>query len=296
MDQVSLFSFTSKTPTLVSSVPSGVWLTGCCSIWNKGFKGKNIIIGIIDTGVDSSHPDLRGKMIKRRNYVKDAVAEKRFNVHGTHVAGTILANGKIKGVAPDAKFIDYRVLDVNGNGYLKNIIQAITDATNDGCHILNLSLGSDSRNSSLENAVNYAISKGVVVVAAAGNSGPNTVSYPAAYPGVLSIGAIDYDTSTCKISLPVTPWFSSTNKNVFAACDGWKILSCVPGGGYKILSGTSMASPHASGIVALLMSQGFRKNILQETKNKTLDILAPGKDDLSGYGLLTFFKSISPLM
>ena len=272
---------------------SGILLTGAPLFWKKQITGKGIIIGILDSGIDSSHPDLKNKIIKQRDYVGDNIIKSKYHPHGTHVAGIIAANGKIKGVAPDAKIIDYRVLDVNGIGSFENISKAIIDATNDGCHIINLSLGAPFSSKGLDDALKYALSKKILVVAAAGNDGKDHISYPAAFPGVLSVGAIEYNITSSKITLPRNPWFSDSNKYVCVACDGWKVSSCTPNSSYKEMTGTSMASPHASGYAALILSSGIKKEMLYNfMKSSTVDILTPGRDDLSGNGLLTVYKQL----
>src|SRR5665647_1863191 len=119
------------TTKATSNIPDSVWATGATTLWNQGFEGNGVLIGVIDTGIDDTHPALVGKVVKRRDYVKDGKASILYNPHGTHVAGTIAANSSIlKGVAPKANLADYRVLDVNGSGSFVNVTRAIIDATN----------------------------------------------------------------------------------------------------------------------------------------------------------------------
>lgn len=243
------------------SVPDSVWAMGAPLIWGNTNmdKGEGVVIGIIDTGVDDSHPVLQGKVLGRRDYVKDNRPKTSYNPHGTHVAGTICADTTLKGVAPKAKIRDYRVLDVNGSGTFANVTQAVRDAADDGCHIINMSLGSSSSYTPLRDAIKYAVSKNVLVVVAAGNEGPNKISYPGAYPEVVSVGAVQFDSSNGNITLPSTPWFSNTNAEVDVCADGWQVYSCIPNNKYARYSGTSMATPHIVGFAALLRNRLLKK-------------------------------------
>ena len=236
-----------------TNVPDSIWVLGTTTLWEQGFDGKGVIIGVIDTGIDDTHPVLKGKVLKRRDYVKDRRSSTSFNPHGTHVSGTIAADSSIlKGVAPKVNLIDYRVLDVNGSGTYANITRAIIDATNDGCHIINMSLGGPSPYLPLRKAIQNAVAKGVLVVCAAGNEGAGKLSYPGAYPEVVSVGAVQFDSSTGNITLPMTPWFSNTNPEVDVCSDGWQVFSCVPGNKYDIYSGTSMSTPSLTSFAALM--------------------------------------------
>lgn len=281
-----------------NSVSDSIWIIGSTIFWAYGNEGENINIGIIDTGVDSTHPVLQGKIIKRRNYVNDGASEKQFNSHGTHVAGTICANGNnLKGVAPKAKIYDYRVLDRNGSGTYENVTKAIRDSVSDGCHILNLSLGGSSGYQPMHDAIKYAVSKGILIIVAAGNEGPNKVSYPANYPEVISVGAVQYDFPTGTLTTPSTPWFSNTNPEVDVCADGWQVYSCIPDNKYAIYSGTSMASPHVAGFAALVRNKLKEKLKRDPTysemylfmKVSTLNVPSLNKNNLMGAGFVTLY-------
>ena len=255
--QVKLVTYSQNNSTIeaknTSNVPDSVWVTGAATLWNLGFEGNGVRVGVIDTGIDNSHPALNGKVIKRRDYVRDGKATSLYNPHGTHVAGTIAANfSGLKGVAPKASLLDYRVLDVNGSGTFANVTQAVIDAVNDGCHIINMSLGSSYSHAPLQKAISYAVSKNVLVVVAAGNEGANRISYPAGYPEVVSVGAVQFDPINGNVIVPQTPWFSNTNPQVDICADGWQTFSCVPGNKYAAYSGTSMSSPIVCGFAALM--------------------------------------------
>lgn len=247
-------------PSTSNPVPDSIWVTGAPLIWSQGNAGEGIKVGIIDTGIDSSHPVLLNKVVKRNDYVKDGASTTQFNSHATHVAGTICADSNnLKGIAPKVAIYDYRVLDKNGSGSYANVTQAIRDAANDGCHLINMSLGGPTDYAPMRDAVKYAVSKGCLIIVAAGNEGAGKISYPANYPEVISVGAVQFDSSLGQITLPSTPWFSNTNPEVDVCADGWQVYSCVPNNQYAIYSGTSMATPHVTGFTALLRNRLKKK-------------------------------------
>lgn len=282
-----------------SYIPDSVWVTGAPIMWNQSYQGDGCKIGIIDTGIDNTHPDLKNNVLFRRDYVKDNNQPQNFNPHGTHVAGTVAANGLIKGIAPLAKLIDYRVLGNDGSGSYFNITKAVNDSVNDGCNIINMSLGGPFDYVPLHNAIKNAVNRNVLVVVAAGNEGPNKISYPAFYPEVLCVGAVNFNKDTGVIDLPFKPWFSNSNREVDIAADGWQILSTVPNNSYGYSTGTSMSSPNVTGISALLWNR-YNKKIKKPTydqlfglaKSTTVDILEKNNDYVSGAGFATLYPEL----
>ena len=223
-------------------------------------------VAVLDTGIDVTHEDLQGVFVwgysfylKNREItgqectVNDPSPCKDGNGHGTHVTGTIAAQNNavgVLGVAPDVDIYTIKVLSDRGSGTYSAISNGIIIATNgpdgvvgtaDDANVISMSLGGSSGTAELEAAVNYALNNGVVIVAATGNDGASTPSYPAAYPGVMKIGAID--------SSNVIASFSNRGEDVFAP--GVDVLSSTPGNNYESWAGTSMATPHAAGVVAL---------------------------------------------
>jgi major intracellular serine protease len=285
-------------------IPSGVWATGAPTLWSQAVTGKTCLVGVIDTGIERDHPDLKDKVVIHRDYVGDTVDRARWNPHGTHVAGTIAANGKIVGVAPHARLADYRVLNGEGAGTYLNITRAIYQATLDGCHIINLSLGGPIPYHPMHAAIQNAVDNGVLVVAAVGNEGdgnPATeeISYPGYYHEVCGAGAVQFSTSADEPSTILDAYFSNTNREVDVAAPGWQVWSTIPGG-YAAYSGTSMASPHVSGFAALLYDK-FRMRTQQVVppgmlfgmvKSMTVDINELGIDDATGAGFITFYPDI----
>jgi subtilisin family serine protease len=252
-------------------------------------------VAVIDTGIDKNHPDLVGRVLFTRDYVGE---DKPLHPHGTHVAGTIAATGrnKIFGIAPEASLVDYRVLDTEGSGSTAVIAKAITDAANDGCNVISMSLGGPEDDTQLRKAVQYAVSKGVLVVVAVGNEGPGRISYPGFYPEVVGVGAVNFSTRG-EIE---HAYFSNTNKEVDVCCEGVDVISCIPDGGYADYSGTSMATPHVSGIAALLFQKIFTNTGKKPTeavlytmlKTMSLDVLINGIDKKTGAGYVTFYPSL----
>ena len=161
-----------------------------------GFDGTGIKVAVIDTGVDYNHTDIsgfgpHGKVVGGYDFVENDNFPQDTNGHGTEVAGIIAANGNLKGVSPGARILAYRVSDT-GNGVSSDlIVKAIEKAVSDGAKIINLSLGVNRTNDKIDDAINYAFGKGVVVVAAAGNSGPElkTIGSPGQDPHTITVGA-----------------------------------------------------------------------------------------------------------
>jgi major intracellular serine protease len=221
--------------------------------WNAGYTGKGIIVAVIDTGIDNVHPDLKGKVINSINFTNEPLSQS----HGTHVAGTIAANGWLKGGAYDCQLIDIKALATNG-GTIANIVKAIRYAVDYGATVINMSLGTtrlpQSDIDQMNAAINYAWSKGVLCVAASGNDGtsvgtPDPYSYPAAIDKVYSVAACIVGEDLNQIQLS---YFSNENNKVDIAACGQDVLSSVIGGKYAIFSGTSMATPHVTAMAAIL--------------------------------------------
>lgn len=260
---------------------------GAPAAWNRTV-GVGSRIAIVDTGIDGDHPDLDGKIVAQRDMVdNDVVAEDDRAGHGTHVAGTVGAetnNGAgVAAVCPACKLLvaksgDSRVL------YDSDIVQGIYWSVNNRAKAINLSLGSQGNSRILEHAVNYAWGHGVVVVAAAGNENTGRPSYPAAYRNVISVSATDLQNRRAR--------FSNYGK-IDVAAPGVRILSTVPGGGYDIKAGTSMASPHVAALAGLLAAQGrSAPEIRRRIQSTATDLGAEGKDRLFGWGLINANRAV----
>jgi subtilisin family serine protease len=264
-----------------------------------------VIVAIIDTGVDLDHPDLVAKITSGSevgyNYVSPGSPpndDSSLN-HGTHVAGIAAAssnNGKgIAGVSWGARIMPLKVLDSSGNGSTYNLSLAIRYAADHGARVINMSLGGGCGLGwpDVEDAVNYALGKGAVLVAASGNNYSTPVLCPAAINGVIAVGATD--------SSDNRPSFSTYGSALAVAAPGSSIYSTIidsnPAGlgTYGYLSGTSMATPHVAGLAALLwsfapsLSNSQVRNTIQTT---TDDLGTAGWDQYYGYGRINARRAL----
>ncbi|MBP0724106.1 S8 family peptidase [Bacillus sp. RG28] len=251
-------------------MPPGVKLINAPTAWQKSDKGKDIVVAVLDTGCKTDHVDLKDRIIGVRNFTTDDNSDPNnvsdYAGHGTHVAGTIAAtenNQGVLGVAPQAKLLIVKVLaGKKGSGAYEWIINGINYAANwkgpngEKVRVISMSLGGPQDVPELHEAVKNAISKGVLVVCAAGNSGDNRpdtdeFDYPGAYQEVVEVGAVDLNKNISR--------FSDSNLNVDLVAPGEGILSTYNNGGYATLSGTSMATPHVSGGSALIIKQSEKE-------------------------------------
>lgn len=222
----------------------------CPASWDITMGSDAVVIAIVDTGVDLDHPDLAAKLVPGTDFVNGDDVPDDDNGHGTHCAGIAAAATNnslgVAGVAPNCKIMPVKVLDASGNGYLSTVAQGIRYAADGGAKVISLSLGSTAASQTLQQAVNYALSKGALVVAAAGNEGTTVRFYPAACNGVVSVAASD--------SSDARAAFSNYGSWVSVAAPGVRILSTWPGDAYAYASGTSMATPFVAGAAAVLFS------------------------------------------
>jgi len=238
-------------------IPDGVNMINAPFMWSKGITGKNVKIAVIDSGCDITHKDLQNRIIGGRNFTTEDNSNinkyQDYNGHGTHVCGTIAASNNnygVIGVAPDAQLLILKALDKNGSGSMKNIIDAINFAISQRVDIISMSLGACTDVSQLHEVIKKAVDSNILVVCAAGNEGDGSgatdeFSYPAGYNEVISVGAVDFSKSAAR--------FSDSNKEVDLVAPGVNIISTFLNGKYETLSGTSMATPHVTGFLALLI-------------------------------------------
>ncbi|MCO8273177.1 S8 family peptidase [Actinoplanes sp. TRM 88003] len=269
--------------------------------WTKS-TGAGVTVAVLDTGVDAQHPDLAANVLTGFDATTDkAGVSTDANGHGTHVAGTIAAvtgNGKgISAVAPNTKILPVRVLAANGSGNMSDVAEGIVWAADHGATVINMSLGSTSKVTAVTNAITYARSKGVTIVAAAGNERAKNspTSYPAADAGVIAVAATD---SSDKVAT-----YSNAGAYVDVAAPGSGILSTYPtalGGktGYATMNGTSMASPHVAAVVALL--EAYQPTLTPDQiettlKNTAVDLGAKGRDDDFGAGRIDPVAALTAL-
>jgi thermitase len=265
---------------------------------------SGVKVGIVDTGIMANHEDLSGKVV-------DCAGVRSFGIflgllsnptidpgrcvddngHGTHVAGTIAAranNGKgIAGVAFNSRLAICKGLDSNGAGPVAGVANCLTYLTQVGAKVISMSLGASSASSALASAVASA-SASALLIAAAGNDGTSTLNYPAGFPQVVSVAATDRNDAH--------PSFSTSNSDVEVAAPGVDILSTWFDGGYRTLSGTSMATPHVAGVAAVIAGQPGSGGPAQwrAKLDAAVDhIGSAGRNAQFGYGRVNLAKAVA---
>ena len=281
--------------------------------------GKGINIAVLDTGVNTSHLDLVNRVEQCKDFTTNVTVVNGSctdnNGHGTHVAGSALADAGtdktgVYGVAPEADLWAYKVLLDSGSGYSDDIAAAIRHAADQATAtgtktIISMSLGSASNNSLISNAVNYAYGKGVLVIAAAGNEGyaAGTIGYPGALVNTIAVAALEnvQENGTYRVANYSSRGVRSTAGNyviqqgdVEVSAPGSAIYSTWFNGGYNTISGTSMATPHVSGLAAKIWASNPNWTQIQvrteiQNRAKAVDIkggyyAATGDDIASGFG------------
>ncbi|MEB3101862.1 S8 family peptidase [Ferviditalea candida] len=240
------------------SIPWGVKKIKAPQVWKKA-TGRKINIGVVDTGVDYAHPDLRLSLGRGINLLNRLLPPVDDNGHGTHIAGTIAASNKIngiRGVAPGAVIHPVKAFDYNGSAFVSDIIMGIDWCVNNRMDIINMSFGMKHRSQSLFDAVLGAYNAGIVIVSSSGNDSKRfNVDYPARFQETIAVGATDTDDKIAS--------FSNRGKQIDVYAPGEKIFSTWTGGKYNELSGTSMATSHVTGLIALLLSS--RPNLSPKT-------------------------------
>lgn len=294
-----------------SEIPYGVKMLKAPEIWEKGEKGKGIVIAILDTGIDRNHPDLKDRIIDGRNFTAEGDRDDYtdMNGHGTHVAGTIAGSqdGKgVVGVAPEAQLLICKVLGANGSGSYKGITDAIKWATKwrgpngERVRVMNMSLGGPYNDRHQHRAILEACSEGILVVVASGNEGDADeetleYGYPALIGECVTIGACDEDKQLA--------YFSNNSRQVDFISAGVDVLSTYPTGQYAVLSGTSMATPHVTGAIALIINMGEKYFGRTLTESEIYALVAKASCSLGfrptseGHGaidLTTLYKLCNP--
>lgn len=216
----------------------------------KYSQGEGVRVAVIDTGCDLYHEDIKNNLIEGKNFVDKGKDPIDRNGHGTHVSSTIAAENNslgMVGVAPKTKIMPLKALNDDGSGDLRDIIEAIVWAADQSVDFITMSLGAPRGTTQLHDAIKYASSKNIVVFCAAGNSGTDSaLMYPASYPEVISIGAIDENLNRTE--------FTCSGEELDFLAPGHDIIGAVPGNGYATMSGTSMSNPYAVGCASLLLS------------------------------------------
>lgn len=251
----------------------GLQLINAPEVWNSGYTGEGVVVGIIDSGIDHDHPDLAGKVLHHKDFTNDASTDDR-NGHGTHVAGTIAggsASGRHIGVAPDVDLVIAKVFDDRGSTSLSILLEAMewmldpdeNSETNSAPRIVSNSWGGSQFTIGFTNIVRTWKRFEIFPNFAAGNSGPRWFSMgaPGSYPFSYAVGAIDEDSDAAWFSSrgPILwwnrdeHWFPRFHIKPDIAAPGVDTYSSIPDGKYARYSGTSMATPHISGVIALML-------------------------------------------
>lgn len=267
----------------------------------QNITGKGVRVAIIDSGINSNHEDFFGTDIAEgHNYIDNTSDTGDSFGHGTFISGIIAAqagNGVgIEGMADGVTLVPLKVFNGSG-GDVRNVIAAIYDAVDVyHCDVINMSFGFDVDYGPLHDAVRYACSKGVILVAAAGNDGTSVADYPASYPDIVGVGSVSYDSQTSS----VTESSFSERSGVFVTAPGADIVSLRydQNDGYAQGDGTSFSTPEVTAMAA--MAKQANKNITEDEfkkllQNSSIDLGDPGKDTLYGYGLVNVKSFISLL-
>ena len=261
------------------------------SAWNYTV-GSSTPIAILDSGVDSSHPDLAGRIMAGWNFVNNNSNTSDVRGHGTGVTGVVAAatnNGiGVAGVTWGNPIMPLLVLDANNYASYSNVAAAITYAADRGVRVISLSLGGTSASSTLQSAVDYAWNRGAIVVAAAGNSSSTTPWYPANCDKAIAVAATDQNDAKAS--------FSNYGSWISVSAPGDYIWSTTSGGGYGQWWGTSLATPIVSGVAALTLAvkPSLSAAALVDLIEKNADDLgSAGFDDSFGWGRVNAYRTVS---
>lgn len=300
-----------------SSEQNGLAMIGASKAWDLTLGDPRVVIAIVDSGVDLNHPDLKANLVPGYNAITDGQTPPQDdNGHGTHAAGIAAAVGDnrigVTGACPRCKIMPVKALDAQGGGGDGfNVAKGIIWAVDHGASVINLSLGAPKQELTLKQAVKYALSHNVPVVAAAGNGvetqtangiemvGADELNYPAAEPGVIAVGAVNFNRERTK--------FSNFGNWVSVMAPGSGILSTMPTSpvymttdeGYRTeydtMDGTSMATPMVAGVIGLLRSRHPEltpAQIKARLEGTTIDLGAPGFDPDYANGMIDAYRAI----
>lgn len=266
------------------------------SAWNYAKSDASVKVAILDTGIDQDHSDLSSKIVANKNCTSSSTVDDLYG-HGTHVAGIAAATTNnaagVAGMGYNASLMNVKVLGDDGSGAYSWIASCLTWAADNGARVVNMSLGGSFNSQTLQNAVNYAWNKGVVLAAAAGNNGSQAASYPAYYSKVIAVAATDSNDKKAS--------WSNFGKWVDVAAPGVSIYSTLPNHAtiigalnYGSLSGTSMASPHVAGLAALIWPTpygGSNSNVRKQIEGTADKIAGTGKQWT--YGRINALKAVT---
>ncbi len=250
-------------------------------------KGDDVLVAVIDSGIDVAHPDLAGSIAQSYDAIGTAMTPHK---HGTSMAGLVAGHGKLMGAAPNARVLAIRAFDPAGKsaeGTTFNILKGIDWAAAHGARVINMSFAGPA-DPAIGRSLEAARKKGIVLVAAAGNEGAKSAPlYPAADPNVIAVSATDADDKLLEQS--------NRGNHIAIAAPGSQIMVAIPDGGYEVSSGTSYSAAEISGIIALLIERkpgltpDQARNVLMATAK---DIGPPGRDPMFGAGLADAYAAL----
>jgi hypothetical protein len=305
-DDLVYATFTPNDPSFSSQWgPPAISAT---SAWDITLGSKSVVVAVIDTGVQYNHPDLSSNMWKNSdgtygcNYVNSYSSScsntnvNDDNGHGTHVAGIVAAtinNGMGVAGISQSRIMAVKVLNSQGSGSWSSVASGIQWATDHGAKIISMSLGGSS-SATIQNAVQYAYSRGVLLIAAAGNQNGGAIQYPASYSQVIAVTAIDQNSKIASFSSTGSKAeLTAPGVNIYSTCSGSP--GVCSGSQYSSLSGTSMAAPFVSGVAALVwsvdstISRDAVRSILDSTAD---DLGSQGRDSYYGYGRVDAYGAV----
>lgn len=239
---------------------------------------REIVVAVVDTGLNAAHPEFAGRIVEGYDFVNFDADPTDDHGHGTHVAGIIAAGANsvgMVGVCPTCKIMPVKALNAGNSGTWSTVARGILYAIEHDADVINLSLGASTGSETVRQAIVAAQEAGLIVVAAAGNSGSTAPHYPAAYPGVIGVSATDNND---------TLWpLSNRGENIDLAAPGYRIYSTyhdLSTGGYAYMTGTSMATPFVAGLAALVLA--YAPTV--KTADETVALMTAGADDLGDGG------------
>lgn len=269
--------------------------------WNITTGNPNVVIAILDTGIDLDHPDLASELVSGYDFVDNDTNANDGNMHGTAcgsiAAGTTNNGIGVAGVCWDCSLMPVKVLSDQGFGDFDDIINGVIWASDNGANIISMSLGGGGYNSSFDNAVSYAHENGTMVIAASGNDN-GSISYPAAYEDCVSVGAM----SPCNERKSPSScdgenfWGSNYGNGLDFVAPGVRIHSATIGGYTTTFNGTSSACPHAAGVAGLIYSMAPElspDDVRSAMHATSVDIGSPGYDTQTGWGKVNAFNAVS---
>lgn len=262
--------------------------------WDVTTGSSALTIAVVDTGVESSHPDLLGRVVMGYDFANSDSDPSDDNGHGTAVAGIAAANSNnalgVAGMNWVAKVLAVKTFDSTGNGYTSNIADGIMYAADRGARVISMSFAAPYGTYTMESAIDYAHSKGCVLVAAAGNNSRDWVSYPAAYSKVIAVGATDSSDA-------LASWCNyGADQDVVAP--GVGVMTTTSGGTYAQFSGTSAATPFVSGLAGLVLAREpglSQAQVAAAIRAGAVDLGAAGWDERFGWGRIDAARTLGAL-